>query len=179
VCVFIPTSKLWQSVSDIQANAFSFDPTVRFRFTFSSFDIDRSLSPTKAAHLSAELDWCLNVPSRLPHVTDECDFLQESPTPAALRSCYHTLCASSTNDSIIFNPSQVTCTNLFRFAGGKNVSEFDVEDLGELLSKRKATAWCVNDSAKLCHPCDEESHQGVSLSMRTQEFCPMHRGVLV
>jgi hypothetical protein len=77
--------------------------------------------------LNIEFGGCLNFQSPLSLSTDDCDFLQDSPTPAALRSGYHTLCVSSTNDYILFNPSQLTCTTLVRFAGGQNLGEFDLE----------------------------------------------------
>ncbi|OHT17648.1 B-box zinc finger family protein [Tritrichomonas foetus] len=116
---------------------------------------------------------------------EECDFLEETPTVANLRSGYHSICTSSDGHYVVFNPSQILTCNLIRFPGGDILNEAkDDDDTCDLCGKEKATVWCVNDSAKLCAQCDTESHSAkitknhrripLTEARAMIEFCPLH-----
>jgi hypothetical protein len=185
VTAFVPNAKLKQSVSDVHSHGFRVDPKTGFRF-----QLRYVTRINEVVRLTVELGNPLNHQSPFSLEGDDCEFLADPPTPASLRSGYHSLCVSPSSEYIVFNSAQVKCTTLIRFAGGKNLSDFDINNLCDICLKRPATVWCVNDSAKLCQGCDEESHRNaIIFEAHTKiqlpkdraliEFCPMHSDVLV
>jgi hypothetical protein len=188
VTVFLSTARLQQSVADIHSRGFRIDPKIGFRFSVGSLEINRGLTVIEVVELNIALGNSLNY--QPPTAAVDCEFLRESPSVSSLRSGYHSLCVSSSPEYVIFNPAQVKSVHLVRFAGGKNLSDFDSDNLCDICFKKRATIWCVNDSAKLCATCDLESHRSARIfEQHTKiklpadrayiEFCPMHPGVLV
>jgi hypothetical protein len=190
VTVFLPTAKLPQSVSDIHLNGLRVDPKTGYRFKFGTLEVNRALTLIEVLRVTVALGNCLNYEQPLPLQPEDSPFISDPPSATFLRPGYHSLCVSSSNEYVIFNPAQINCTALIRFSGGKNLADFDYTNLCDICFSRRATIWCVNDSAKLCAPCDHESHRNVKIfeqhtkielpeNLTFIEFCPMHSGVLV
>ena len=185
VDVFVPTSKLQQPVSEISQKGIKVDTKNGFTITVGTFDVNRNADMIEVVRLSVALGNTLNYQQSFSADPNECGFIEEPPTAASLKAGYHSLCTSTSGTYVVFNQAQILTCNLVRFAGGDVLSEVKPDDdTCDLCGKEKATIWCINDSAKLCPACDEESHQGkISRNHRRVpltearsmiEFCPVH-----
>ena len=190
VTVFVPTSTLQQSVSDIASKGIRVDPKRGFRFRVGTFEVDRSKESIEVVKLLVALGRPLNFESVKGGLL-EGTFRRDSPSVTALKRGYQSLCVSNSGDYIIFNSNQVKVCHLVRFRGGKCLDPLSEDDnLCEICRKRIATIWCVNDNAKLCKSCDQESHSGYSVferhrriplseAMGSMENCPIHSEIKV
>ena len=191
VNVYIPTSRIEQSISDIESKGIKVDPKRGLRFKVGSFDVNRDDASIEVVRLTVALGASLNYKASDTALTDESPFLEEAPTSTAIKPGYHSLCVSEAHEYVIFNSAQVKVSHLVRFAGGENLAEAsEADDICDLCQEKKATIWCVNDSAKLCEECDRNSHSGnrilerhkrmnLSDARALMEFCPLHKDIRV
>jgi hypothetical protein len=152
----------------------------------STFDVEHSADQIEVFRFLVALGNPLNHQAAEAVKSDECEFISTSPNSATLKSGYHSLCVGSTGEYVIFNPAQVKCCNLVRFAGGDNLSiHTELNNICDICRTNQAVIWCVNDSAKLCKDCDTESHKHnhilakhrripLSSARAIMEFCPEH-----
>ena len=189
VSVFIPTSQVHQSVSEVGAKGIKVDSSRGFRFKVDSLDIDRSADEIEVIRVEVALGSVLN--SQVAGGDDEEPHFVSEANPASLKPGYHSLCVSDDGEYVVFNSAQLRPCNLVKFAGGENLAAAcESDDTCDLCQEKKATIWCVNDSAKLCPECDEKSHSGNKILERHRrvnladaralmEFCPVHKDVNV
>ena len=195
VDVFLSTTDLCQSVSDIRDNGIKFDTKNGFKFRVGSFEVNRNKTTIEVIRMQIALGNTLNFQKTvldLPQVDDDGrievgKFIEdETPTIDDLATGYHSLRISKDNDFVVFNPDQIQTLNLVKFKGLENLDPYDEDEgLCDLCGKEKAAIWCINDSAKLCKDCDKSSHEinkiyqkhkRISLSEAhvMMEFCPIH-----
>lgn len=185
VNVFVPTTEIQQFLTEVPTKGIKVDPKRGFRFKVGSIDIDRHAETIEVLRVAVALGNTLNYQGISTELEDN-DFQSDPPSSVNLRSGYHSLCVSANGDYVVFNSAQIKTCHLVKFAGGKNLEEATSDDdICDLCGVNKATIWCVNDSAKLCHQCDDESHKGNKILSRHKrmnltdaralmEFCPLH-----
>lgn len=191
VNVYITTAQLGQSIMEIESKGIRVDPKRGLRFKVGTFDVNREEETIEVVRLTVALGSSLNFKASDTILTDDSPFLEETPTSTSIHPGYHSLCVSNEHEYVIFNSAQVKASHLIRFAGGENLAEAsEADDICDLCQEKKATIWCVNDSAKLCETCDRDSHSGnrilerhkrmpLSDARALMEFCPLHKDVRV
>jgi hypothetical protein len=186
VTAFVLASQIPQPYTEIAANGLKVDPRTGVKVTLGSFEVDRNADSLEVLVLTIALGASLNYQPPALAKSADCEFLTTSPTYADVKPGYHSLCVSKTNQYIVFNPAQVKVSNFVRFAGGENIAEStEADNLCDACRAAEATVFCLNDSAKLCSACDEQSHKvnailgrhvrlPIAEARSRIERCPLH-----
>lgn len=186
--VFIPTSSLSQSVSDISSQGIKVDQKKGFKFLVDGIDINKKDDKIEVLMLRVTLGNTLNY--QVADMENE-SFYTDLPTSANLPKGYHSLRISERGDFMIFNSAQIKVCNLIRFKGGENLEKvLKKDDKCDYCNEANATIYCLNDKAKFCEKCDKQIHNVNKLLQKhnriplseaklTIEYCPNHPNVIV